>query len=92
MMPTIDVAAYTGVFVIVLWAVVFGLLVYLRDPAHVAPHAVSRVVWCPQHERQVLVEFTERVQTGLAVRRVRHCPLRGPGERCGERCAWKETV
>jgi len=52
----------------------------------VGPHPVTRSVWCARHKRRVMVEFTERVQTGMMLRRVRHCPVRRQGERCGEGC------
>jgi hypothetical protein len=88
-MPTLDMAAYAGGVVFVLLAACFGLLALMRDPAHKAPHTVRRWVRCPQHDRSVLVEFTERVQTSMAYRSVRRCPIRGEGERCGEGCAWE---
>jgi hypothetical protein len=91
-MPTLDLAAHAGLIVIVVLAALFGLLVYLRDPVHAAPHTVSRAVRCPRRGRTAVVEFNERVQTGFAVRQVRQCPLRHEGEDCGEGCVWEPVV
>jgi hypothetical protein len=85
-MPALDL---TPVLVIGLLVVLLAVLVHLRDPHNVAPHAVSRWVWCAVHKRATVVEFSERVQTGIVLRRVRHCPLRRPGERCGDVCVWQ---
>lgn len=87
-MPAIDL---TPVLVVLLLLGLLGVLVYLRDPVNVAPHSVTRWVWCAPHRRAAMVEFTERVQTGILLRRVRHCPLRRPGEHCGNVCVWKPT-
>jgi len=38
-----------------------------------------------------VVEFNERVQTGMAFRSAHNCPLRKPGEKCGEGCAFQAT-
>lgn len=90
-MPTIDMAVYAplSLLVVILLAAFFAALVSMRDPIEDVPHLVSRWVWCAQHGRSVMVNFTERVQTGLVMRSVRHCPLQRPGERCGEACAWE---
>jgi hypothetical protein len=89
-MSAIDLAA--PVLVVVLLAVFFATLVYLRDPVRMGPRAVWRWVWCPRRGRTTMVEFTERVQTGMALRSVRQCPLRREGEPCGEECAWQPTL
>ncbi len=88
-MPTIDLSAYAGLLIIILLIGCFGALVLMRDRGHAAPRVVSHVVWCPRHRRTVAVEFNERVQTGMAFRTVRHCPLRAENERCGEGCVWE---
>jgi hypothetical protein len=88
-MPTVDLAAYTPLLVVILFAAFFAVLVSMRDPIKAAPHPVSRWVWCAPHGRSVMVDFTERTQTGLVMRSVRHCPLRRRGEHCGEACAWE---
>ena len=88
-MPTLDLAAYAGVLVIGFWALCVTALVLMRDKAHEPWHAATHWVWCPRDERCARVEFRERVQTGLATRRVLHCPLRHEGERCGEGCAFE---
>ena len=91
-MQTFDWAAYTGPLLVVALLAIFALFVSLRDPEHAAPRLVSRAVWCPRHKRLTVVEFNERVQTGMAFRRAHHCPLRKPGENCGEECAWQATL
>ena len=91
-MPTIDYASYAGLMVIVSLAAIVAVLFYLRDPARVARHNVARAVRCPRHGRTVVVDFSERVQTGFAIRQVRHCPLRREGEDCGEDCVWESVV
>lgn len=58
----------------------------IRDRQWTPPHPVSESVWCPAHGQRVVVDFVERVETGLTLRSVEHCPLRGAGERCGEEC------
>lgn len=87
-MPTLDLAVYAGLLVIGLFALCATVLVLMRDKAYEPWHAAARWVWCPRYERWAWVEFTERVQTGLAIRRVRHCPLRHEGKRCGDGCAF----
>lgn len=89
-MPSMDLAAYAGVIVVAIFGACVAALVAMRDTTHAAPHTVSRWVRCPRHERVAMVDFTERMQTGLAMRTVLHCPLRRPGESCGEGCRWEE--
>lgn len=88
-MPTIDLAAYAGVLIVVLLALCCLALVLMADTTHVAPHAVVRQVRCSRYGRIAQVEFIERVQSGLCLRSVRHCSLRRAGEHCGEACAWE---
>ena len=90
-MHMLDLAAYTGPLLIVALLAVVALLVSLRDQEHAAPRLVSRTVWCPRHKRMAVVEFNERVQTGMAFRSAHNCPLRKPGEKCGEGCAVQAT-
>lgn len=90
-MPPIDPVASAGVFVALLLGGCIAVLIGMRDTAHSPPHAVWRWTWCPRHERAVMAEFMERVQTGLATRSVTQCPLRRPGEQCGEGCRWEPT-
>lgn len=89
-MPTVDLAVYAplSLLVVILVAAFLAAVVSLRDPIEGVPHLVSRWVWCAPHGRSAMVHFTER-QTGLVNRSVRHCPLRRPGEPCGEACAWE---
>ena len=91
-MPTIDYASYAGLMVIVALAAIVAVLFYLRDPVRIARHNVARAVRCPRHGRTVVVDFSERVRTGFAIRQVRHCPLRREGEDCGEDCVWESVV
>jgi hypothetical protein len=88
-MPDIDLAAYAPLMLILLLAVLTAVVVHMRDPASSPPHPVSRRVWCDVYRRVVTVEFTERVETGIALRAVRRCPLRPAGSRCGEACRWE---
>lgn len=90
-MSAIDLSACAGRLIVLLLAVRFGALVQMRDRDHVAPHLVSRLVWCPRHERTVWVNFTERVWTGMAYRTVRNCPLRTENARCDE-CTWEPAL
>jgi hypothetical protein len=90
-MPTIDLAAYAGFLIVVLLALCFLALVLMADTTHAAPHVVVRRVRCGRYGRTAQVEFTERIQSGLSLRSVRHCPLRHEGERCGEACVWEPT-
>jgi len=91
-MATLDLASYAAVLVTFLLGVCIAILFFfMRDREHAPLHAVRRLVWCPRHERTAMVEFNERIQTGLALRTVRHCPLRRPGELCGEGCAWESA-
>jgi hypothetical protein len=88
-MPTIDLAAYAGFLIVFMLALCLVALVLMADTTHVAPHMVLRRVHCGRYGRTAEVEFTERVQCGLALRSVRHCPLRRQGEDCGEACVWE---
>jgi hypothetical protein len=88
----IDWSAYAGLLVAALLGLCVAVLVSMRDRTHAPPHIVHRRVRCPQHGRTAMVEFTERVQTGVALRSVRHCPLRREGEQCGEGCAWEHSL
>jgi hypothetical protein len=90
-MPTIDLAAYTGFLIVFLLVLCVVALVLMADTTSVAPHVVLRRVRCGRYGRTAQVEFTERIQCGLAIRTVRHCPLRHEGEHCGEACAWEPT-
>jgi hypothetical protein len=92
-MPAIGLTtASVGALVVVFLGVCVAALMSMWDRAHVPPHKVMRWVWCPRYERTARVDFIERVQTGFTVRKVEHCPLRRPGEHCGEGCVWERTV
>lgn len=88
-MPTLNLAAYVGLLVVGLLGLCVTALVLMRDKAHEPWHVATHLVWCPRYERRARVEFTERVQTGMATRRVLHCSLRHEGERCGDGCAFE---
>jgi hypothetical protein len=88
-MPALDWSAFMPVLVIVLLAGCGALLLSMLDRENVPLHEVRRRIWCPRHKRIAMVEFNERVQTGMAFRTVRHCPLRRQGEQCGEGCVWE---
>lgn len=88
-MPAVDWSAYTALLVTVLLGGCVAVLLSMLDREKVPLHDVRRRVWCPRHRRTAMVEFSERVQTGMAFRTVRHCPLRREGEQCGEGCAWE---
>ena len=89
-MATLDLAPYAALLVTFLLAVCIAIMFFfMRDRAHAPLHTVQRLVWCPRYRRAAMVEFNERVQTGLAVRTVRHCSQRRPGELCGEGCVWE---
>jgi len=91
-MATLDLAALAPVLMVLLLVAFFAALFAMRDTTHAAPHVVSRRVWCSRHNRAAVVEFIERVQTGMAIRHVLHCPLRDEGERCGEACTWEAPL
>jgi hypothetical protein len=78
--------------IVVLLGLCFAVLLSMWDWTSVPVHTTFRRVRCPRHGRPVRVEFVERVRTGFAIRTVRHCPLRAPGERCGENCVWEPKL
>ena len=61
-------------------------LFFMRDTTWAPPTVVSESVYCSTHGRRIVVDFVDRVQTGLRFRSVEHCPLRAADERCGEDC------
>jgi len=63
-----------------------AILFLMRDTTFAPPRKVSESVYCPTYERRVVVDFIDRVRTGLRYRSVEHCPLREEDERCGEDC------
>jgi len=66
-MATLDLASYAAVLVTFLLGVCIAILFFfMRDREHAPLHTVRRLVWCPRHERTAMVEFNERIQTGLA--------------------------
>jgi hypothetical protein len=81
-----------GLTVAVLLGMCVAALFAMRDRAHAAPHPVLRWVRCPRYGRTAYVEFIERMRTGIVTRTVQRCPLRRPGEGCGERCTWEPTL
>jgi len=82
----LDPWAYAALLVAGLLVLCVAVIVALRDRSWAAPRRVSRWVWCPQHERAVMVDFSERMETGMLLRSVDHCPVRRPDERCGDLC------
>ena len=72
--------------IVIALSVCLVILFRVRDTEWVPPHAVSESLWCPIHRRRVAVDLVERVETGLKLRSVEHCPLRGASERCDEEC------
>ncbi|HUI25403.1 MAG TPA: hypothetical protein VL403_04895 [Candidatus Kryptonia bacterium] len=63
-----------------------AILFFMRDTTWVSPTTVSESVYCSTHRRRVVVDFVDRVDTGLRFRSVEHCPLRAADERCNEDC------
>ncbi len=72
--------------VILLFAICVAAILLMRDRASAPPRRVSRALWCDARQGHAVVEFIERVETGMVVRSVLRCSLRGPGDRCGEGC------
>jgi len=72
--------------VMLLFAVCVAAILLMRDRTWAPPRRVSRALWCDARRGHAVVEFIERVETGMVVRSVLRCSLRDPGERCGEGC------
>ena len=58
----------------------------IRDTTSAPLRRVTRTVWCPTRERRAIVDFNERVVTGIAIRKVEGCSLLEHGERCSGPC------
>ena len=62
------------------------ILYRMRDPYSVAPHSVSRTVWCAGRCSNARVDFVEWISTGMVHRSVQQCSLRASGGSCDEAC------
>ena len=82
----LDPSAVAGALVSLLLLVCVAALFLMRDPESAPPRAVSRSVWCAPNRRHTTVDFVERVETGLPVRIVQRCELRGAGQPCNQEC------
>jgi hypothetical protein len=71
---------------ILLLAVCVAAILLMRDRTSAPSRRVSRALWCDAQQNHAVVEFVERVQTGMVIRSVLQCSLRGSGHRCGEEC------
>ena len=63
-----------------------AVLFVMRDPEWAPPRRVSRSVWCAARGQHATVDFVEHVETGLIMRSVQRCSLRGPDGRCAQQC------
>jgi hypothetical protein len=86
-LPAIDGYMAMGVAIVLLLGACVLILYGIRDRRWAPPRRVTRAVWCPSRNRRAIVDFTERVDTGLVVRTVEQCSLLDEGERCSGPCA-----
>jgi hypothetical protein len=91
-MTWIDVSSFVALLVTLMLVGCVAALMSMLDRANQPLHVTRRLIWCPHYKRTTTVEFSERLQTGMALRTVRHCPLRREGEPCGEGCACESGV
>ncbi len=87
LLAALDPYAVAATMLVLALAACVATLVLLRDRESSPPRLVIWKVWCRERGGRAVVDFVERVHTGLRLREVRHCSLRGAGERCSEECS-----
>jgi hypothetical protein len=93
LLAALDPYAVAATTMVLTLAVCVASLVLLRDRESAPPRFVTWKVWCGERGgRRAVVDFVERVQTGLRLREVRGCSLRGDGQRCSEECSGLATA
>lgn len=86
LLSSLDPYAVAATTLVLSLAICVAILVLLRDREFSPPRLVTWRVWCAERGGRAVVDFVERVQTGLRLREVRRCSLRGASERCSEDC------
>lgn len=87
LLTNLDPFAVAATALVAILAACVAILVLMRDRESAPPRLISWQVWCAERGQRAVVDFVERVQTGLRMREVRQCSLLQPGERCSEECA-----
>ena len=87
LLAALDPYAVAATIMVLTLAACVASLVLLRDRESAPPRLVTWKVWCSERGGRAVVDFVERVHTGLRLREVRRCSLRGDGEHCHEECS-----
>lgn len=82
----VDIYIVAGLSVAIFLALCVAVMYSMRDSRSAPSRVVSRSVWCAPHRECAAVDFVERVETGLTIRSVERCSLRGEHEHCAEDC------
>ncbi len=73
-------------------ALCVGILFTMRDRTSAPAHVAVCSLRCPARKEPAVVAFLEHTTTGIPIRAVESCSLRGINERCEEECRYSKRV
>lgn len=83
---TVDPSMVGSLAMVLGLVVCVGILFTMRDQNFGPAQVTVCSVRCPIRQQVAVVEFVERTSTGMRMRGVESCSIRGSDDRCREQC------